>query len=170
MRSADSLTYRELLSILQEAIRQFNENETYLINNDLSERCINSKLAMYVDRVLEEWEIDGANVDVEYNRGFNRSGYLVKTLHGKRIFPDMVLHKREYDDVYGFLNLICVEMKKEKDRRGFENDLERLRALTHPYNGYGFHLGAFVVIVANKRLNDYHLEIRDAFVDGELYY
>ena len=59
MRSADSLTYRELLSILQEAIRQFNENETYLIDNDLSERCINSKLAMYVERVLEEWEIDG---------------------------------------------------------------------------------------------------------------
>ena len=40
MRSADSLTYRELLSILQEAIRQFNEKETYLIKNDLSERCI----------------------------------------------------------------------------------------------------------------------------------
>lgn len=169
MRSAESLTYREWLSVLEEAIRQFNEKETYLIKNDLSERCINSKLAMYVERVLEDHEIEGVDVDVEYNRGFNRSGYLVKYLHGKRIFPDMVVHKREYNDEYGFLNLICVEMKKEKDRRGFHTDLDRLRALTYGPNGFGFRLGAFVVVVCNRRLNDYRLEIREVFVEGATY-
>ena len=170
MRSAESVTYKEWLCVLKEAIRQFNANETYLIKNDLSERCINSKFAMYVERVLADQEIEGVDVDVEYNRGFNRSGYLIKNLQGKRIFPDMVIHKREYDDEYGFLNLICVEMKKEKDRRGFETDLERLRALTYGPNGFGFRIGAFVVVVGNKRLNDYRLEIREVFVEGETYY
>ena len=70
MRSAESLTYREWLSVLEEAIRQFNMKETYLIKNDLSERSITN----HVDQGM------GVNGVQYYN------SYDIKTLSNGDVF------------------------------------------------------------------------------------
>ena len=166
MRSAESLTYWEWLNVLEEAIRQFNEKETYLIKNDLSERCINSKLAMYVERVLEDQEIEGVDVDVEYNRGFNGNESGIKRFKGGPVYLDLVVHQREYDVVRGFLNYIYVEMKKPQNPDGFNTDRSRVCDMTNPFGGFGYKIGAFLIIVADDTRNHYCLEIHDLYKEG----
>ena len=59
----------EIKSILEAAINKFNENDEYLIKNDLSERCICSRLAFYLQQILMTSIYNEYIVDVEYNRG-----------------------------------------------------------------------------------------------------
>jgi hypothetical protein len=48
---------------LNDALRQFAEHERYLLEFDLSERCIAAKLASYLQARIPDYV-----VDVEYNR------------------------------------------------------------------------------------------------------
>lgn len=66
IQNAESLTFWEWLVIFQEVIRHFNEKETYLNRNYLSEKYIKSKRAINVERVLEDRQIEGVDVDVEH--------------------------------------------------------------------------------------------------------
>jgi len=47
---------QELKAIVCRALETFNNQETYLIKNDLSERCICSKFAMHLTNALQDSE------------------------------------------------------------------------------------------------------------------
>ena len=108
------LTMDEIRNILETAINKFNENDIYLIENDLSERCICSRLAFYIQQTLmtSRYSKYGYIVDVEYNRGAKGIEKSSKVLHDKKIVVDLVVHKRGYSEYNGCGNLFCVEMKK----------------------------------------------------------
>ena len=96
----NSKQIRELGSIVEEAVKNFNEKEKYLIEND----CI-----------------------------------------------------------YGFDNLICLEMKKSKDRRGCNSDENRLKCMTSREYGFNYKLG--IMLVVDYKIKE--MVIKSKLVDGE---
>lgn len=128
------------------AVKLFNETERYLIENDLSERCICSRFAFCVSKIISDTQYCDYYVDVEYNRGALGDTRIAKVLDGRKIYCDLIVHKRGYDEVYGFDNLICVEMKKTTSRVGTEADEERLAQLTSWSRGFRYKIGYMIII------------------------
>lgn len=153
-----------LKNIVLDAIEEFNNNESFLIKNDLSERCICSKFALYLEKKIKQSIYSDYYVDVEYNRGYNRDAYQPKTLYNRKIVVDLVVHKRKYDGNYGFQNLICIEMKKEYSNKGIDNDRLRLQTFTNNQYGFCYSVGFMIVAYRNKREDLFGLKI-----DSEYY-
>lgn len=151
-----------LKTIIESAISEFNQKEIYLIKNDLSERCICARFATYITKALKDTPYSDYDVDVEYNRGANGKEYGVKKIDGNPITVDLIVHKREYDNSNGFINLICIEMKKSTDRRGCNDDETRLRKMCSWE--YNFHyLEGFMILV---NIKECRLEIKETFKFG----
>ena len=49
---------REVRERLERALRQLLEGDLYLLENDLSERCIAARLAMYLREEFEQHDVD----------------------------------------------------------------------------------------------------------------
>lgn len=144
---------KEIRDILEMAISKFNKNDVYLIENDLSERCICSRLAFYIQQILMDSHFNDYVVDVEYNRGAKGKEKAIKVLNDKKIVVDLIVHKRGYFDGYGFDNLFCVEMKKSNSRYGYDCDKKRLKEMTDYTFGYNYRCGYMVVAdIKNKKL------------------
>ena len=151
--------FNVLKYIVEQAVLKFNAKELYLIENDLSERCICAKFATYITEVLQDTEFDSFIVDVEYNRGVNGKEDGVKKIDNNPITVDLIVHKRGYDGVQGFINLICIDMKKSTDRRGCADDEARLQKMCS-YE-YRFCYSAGFMILVN--MNEKRLEIKKSF-------
>ena len=128
---------------LERALRRLGDDDHYLLENDLSERCIAARLAMYLREEFEQHD-----VDVEYNR----AGDVEKRLRdlpeeGRRrrnrrteapvAVPDIIVHHRGLDGP----NLLVIEMKKTSNPAGMDFDRLRLAAFREQL-GYSF--GALV--------------------------
>lgn len=96
--------------------------------------------------------------------GILKSG--IKRFKGGPVYLDLVVHQREYDVVRGFLNYIYVEMKKPQNPDGFNTDRSRVCDMTNPFGGFGYKIGAFLIIVADDTRNYYCLEIHDLYREG----
>lgn len=140
---------QKLKSIVQSAIDEFNEKEKYLYEHDLSERCICSKFAFYLEREIVNSEFEEYIVDVEYNRGMHGNEYAKKVLDEHDAVLDLIVHKRGYDDWNGFDNLICMEMKKGGGVCRLASDKKRLKKLTDPNYGFKYRIG-FMLVVRKK--------------------
>lgn len=152
-----------LYNIVKQAIEEFNVQEKYLIENDLSERCICARFAMNLTHILQETEYRNYIVDVEYNRGADGHERSIKRLDNIPITVDLIVHKRGLDCQYGYDNLLCIEMKKVKNRCGCDNDETRLSKMTDSLHGFCYKLG--VMIVINDKENE--LQIKSLFVSGK---
>lgn len=153
-------------ALMEYALRKFNQCEQYLLKNNVSERNMCQRLAVYLQEGLSEYIIPDYVVDTEYNRGMHGSESAAKKLDGKCIYLDIAVHKREYDaDGCGFSNLICVEMKKASNPKGCEEDEERLKKLTDLENGFFYKTGFMLLAddVSEKR----GLRIKSIFRNGE---
>lgn len=117
------------------ALRMLEERDSYLFENNLSERCIAARLAMYLQHAIPEF-----SVDVEYNR----KGYKPKTLElpdecGKKtkdgevlVFPDIIVHRRGSDGP----NILAIELKKTTNPEPRFCDHARIHAFRDQLN-YG---------------------------------
>ena len=154
---------RKVKNIVDLAINKFNDKETYLLENNLSERCICSKFAEYLSIELESSEFAAYEVDVEYNRVNHGVENSPKTLCDQKIVVDLIVHKRGYNNITGFDNLICIEMKKSNDSRrlqGIRDDEDRLRKLTDYQYSFNYQIG-FMIIADIKEKKLY---IRNQFI------
>jgi hypothetical protein len=110
---------------LNKALKKLAQNDRHLLENDLSERCIASRLAMYLQQ-----EFPDHSVDVEYNR----HGDIPKKLglseecanrwdrNGKAfVVPDVIVHRRGPSGP----NILVLELKKTTNR--IPRDCDRLR-------------------------------------------
>jgi len=157
-----------LKRIVDNAITIFNNNELYLLENDLSERCICAKFAIYLqNEISASYDYQDYVVDVEYNRGARGRDYEPKRLPNSntQITVDLVVHKRGYSDqvhqhgvrqVIGYSNLICIEMKKPRNsinvRKSIAKDRERLTIMTRNSQGFGYSIG-FMIFINNDSLS-----------------
>lgn len=153
----------QLKSIVCKSLESFNASESYLIENDLSERCICARYALHLTEALEDSEYGDYFVDVEYNRGAYGKEYGIKKIDGHPITVDLIVHKRVYDTRTGFSNLICMEMKKSTDCRGCDDDIERLRKLCSSSRSFRYSIGFMLLVnMENKRI-----EIKETILYGE---
>jgi len=118
----------EVRDQLEQAVRRLWEEDRYLLENDLSERCIAARLAIYLCERFPDHD-----VDVEYNRAgdtpkrlnlpeecanyWNKNGEAL-------VVPDVIVHRRGSDGP----NLLVIEMKKTSNREGWDCDRRRIHA------------------------------------------
>lgn len=163
----ESTDLENLINIVFSAIQKFNSKEIYLIENDLSERCICSKFASYLEKSLRSAKISKYVVDVEYNRGNDGREESPKKLERKNIVVDLIVHKRGYKINRGFDNLLCIEMKKGYKKLDYEKDIERLKKLTDICYGFNYKAGFMILIEADKANNRYGLKIESVYFNGQ---
>lgn len=150
---------KQIRSILLSAIECFNQKEKYLIENDLSERCICAKFSFYLTEAIQGTDFSDYNVDVEYNRGFDGQDRAIKRIENAPITVDLIVHKRGYNSIQGYNNLICIEMKKSTNRQGCNNDEDRLKKMVGWEYGYCYGAGFMIVI----NMKEKRLEIKNEF-------
>lgn len=154
---------KRLKKIVCQALDAFNSTESYLIKNDLSERCICARFAIHLTNALMGSEYRDYVVDVEYNRGANGKEYGIKRIDEHPITVDLIVHKREYDDYAGFFNLICMEMKKSTDRRGCDGDITRLRKMCSCRYAFHYQMGLMLLVDMESEC----IGIRETVLYGE---
>ena len=141
----------QMKEIVCKALETFNHSETYLIANDLSERCICARFAMHLTNALQVSEYREYVVDVEYNRGANGKESGVKKMDGSPITADLIVHKRGLDEHAGFVNLICMEMKKSTNRRGCDDDIARLKKMCSYRYAFCYPIGFMLLVNIDSR-------------------
>lgn len=150
--------------ILERAIHTFNRNEQYLLANDLSERCICAKFAMYLERAVRRSPFKDYITDVEYNRGMGGNDHAKKMLQGNDVTLDLIVHKRGqicHTDIIGYDNLLAIEMKKQG--LDFSWDMNRLQMLVDNAFGFCYRAGFAVRIVEDAQHGVYELRIEKEY-------
>lgn len=118
------MDYEEVEPLLTDSIRQLIVHQWQLAELDVGERSVSSHLFRYIADVFVN---TAYHVDHEYNR----QGSLTKHLsYGtgddegvKRIYPDIIVHRRDRDDA----NLVAIEVKK--GAKNNSDDYDKIRAL-----------------------------------------
>ena len=155
---------QEITELLQRTIDRFNRKEQYLIENDLCERCICARFAMYLERTVSRSIFRSYTTDVEYDRGMGGNGYGKKRVFGHDVYLDIIVHKRGYDDLIGYDNLFALELKWQGE--DFDQDKKRLRALVDNENGFNYRAGFAIRIIRNAPNDIPGLKIEDAFYNA----
>lgn len=157
---------REMLKWVKIAIESFNLHETYIMDKDINERCLNSKFASYLEKVFYLSPFRKYDIDVEYNRGYNGNEFDIKRIDEGAVSLDLIVHERGWNSVSGFNNLICFEMKKSNEIRYVPDDLYRLRQLTINDGAFQYKLGIMLIVEVNNNIG---LKISHIVVDGNIY-
>ena len=146
----------ELVKVVK-AIEEFYVREGLLFDKDLGERALTHRLAVYLERQFDGWE-----VDCDYNRLGERllkmpHGTIVSTDDelGKSIFPDIVVHRRTVPE-----NLLAVEVRKATNHQPIEHDQHKLRGMTDPLLWFAYRVGVLLVLGKGK------VKSSDVFLGG----
>jgi hypothetical protein len=128
----DGMDRDEIAAHLEVALERFRAEDRYLLEHNLSERCIAARIGMYLQERLRP---HGLHVDVEYNRAGMEPKRLGVPEHCAKdidedgralVVPDIIVHRRGAGP-----NVLVVEVKKLGNREGPGCDRERIRALRH---------------------------------------
>jgi hypothetical protein len=118
----------EVRKRVENALRNVAKNDQHLLEFDLGERCIASRLAMYLQTEFSEY-----CVDVEYNRhgdvpkrlGLPDECANYRNRDGEALaVPDVIVHERGPDGP----NVLVLELKKTTNPDPRACDRERVRA------------------------------------------
>jgi hypothetical protein len=125
------------------ALGEFYARETHLFDKDLGERVLTHRLAVYLERQFDGWD-----VDCDYNRIGERRLRLPKASivstdddSGKSVFPDIVVHRRSVPE-----NLLAIELRKAVNHQPIEHDRHKLRAMTDPHLWHASRAGVLLVL------------------------
>ena len=113
----------QAIQLINEAIDQLVENDSELLDLDVSERALSYKLAHYMS--LSESIIYPVVVDCEYNRHFAAPKKLIlpkrraldRELTATTVFPDIIVHERNSDKH----NHLVIEIKKPGGDVGYDS-------------------------------------------------
>jgi hypothetical protein len=131
----------ETMERVYAALAQFTESDRYLLEHDLSERCIASRVAFHLQAMFPEYA-----VDVEYNRVGRPPKRLqlpdecanYRNKQGESLaVPDVIVHRRGQKGP----NLLVLEFKKTSNPDAFDCDRQRIRAFK---SQIGYRYGALV--------------------------
>jgi hypothetical protein len=153
---------QKIKKAVRNAIATLKDNDEYLLTEDISERSISHKLAVYLDD-----KFPGFVVDCEYNgysRADNNKKYIMilrdqiielgklkdsdndEELLKRMVYPDIIVHKRGKDK-----NLLIIEIKKEKNNET-EFDREKISRYTSSEydNELHYRLGALIIFTTGQ--------------------
>lgn len=171
----------DLKKLFIDSLDDFVNNDATLIEDDVNERSLCSRLAMYIQSRSNAAGLKEYVCDTEYNR---KQEGRVKTIVNLEsvvinITPDIILHSR--GRIRQRDNLIAIEMKKShRPRYEFEADIGRLQCMTrepsdgiYSYDGTtmpehvcGYELGVFLIVNRNNKTIVYYT-IEEGKVTGE---
>lgn len=143
---------QEVRQILETALHRLETDDRHLLENDLSERCIAARLAMYLQPAFQP---AGWSVDVEYNRAGDIAKRLVlgqECAHrlnrdGEALaVPDVIVHQRGPHGP----NLLVLEMKKTSNPAPRDCDRLRVEAFRAQL---GYKFGALIECETRKNRN-----------------
>jgi hypothetical protein len=138
----------EVRQRLERALRRLRDADLYLLENDLSERCIAARLAMYLQPEFGDYA-----VDVEYNRAGDTPKRLnlpdecanYRDRNGDALaVPDVIVHRRGPAGP----NLLVLEMKKTTNPAQFGCDRARVLAFRARL---GYQFGALIACETRQR-------------------
>jgi hypothetical protein len=148
----------ELSQIIINTINHLLNNDKYLFEHNISERCIAHRLALYLESTFHPL---GFFVDAEYDGNINN-------LSGKKslqnlnyssnginytkndVIPDIIIHKRGQNGRDN--NLLIIELKKKRGRNK-DRDRRKLKLFTSNQfgNNYCYNFGLFIILnMGNK--------------------
>jgi len=122
---------------LDAAVARLVHDDGYLLANNLGERCIAARLAMYLQGTFPEYA-----VDAEYNRDGDTPKRLdlhsdcanYRNEHGESlVVPDVIVHRRGPEGP----NILVLEVKKTSNPAPRDCDRARIHAFRAQY-GYEF--------------------------------
>lgn len=101
----------EIFPKFKKALQEIIENDKFLLEIDVNERCLTHRLAVYLEKLFPAY-----NVDCEYNReGFEPKKIKLPVdniqsddIEAITVYPDICIHKRGTNE-----NLVIIEAKKQ---------------------------------------------------------
>ncbi|MBZ9571958.1 hypothetical protein KJA15_01290 [Patescibacteria group bacterium] len=125
---------------IKTALDQLYKTDYFLFEKDLCERCINHKFAIY----LEQQSFGkGYFIDCEYNKShLNQRTSPKRVSSEKGNYIDIIITKRDGNYRNDF---ICFEVKKWKNYRKKNKDIEKLQILTKGIR-FGYDYGFYVIL------------------------
>lgn len=114
------------LEYLDQALHTLTERDTYLLRKAANERAISFRLAIHLQMLFPNWD-----VDCEYNcweSSGKRMNHIITTTNtaateARTIYPDIVIHKRGTSQ-----NLAAIEISKSTNDFGKHQDIKKLKA------------------------------------------
>lgn len=171
------------LVLINEAIEELWERDRWLLTEELNERCIAHKLAIYLASRFADYQVDCEyNGDIENETHNKIVGMLRKDILNicaglneaelktadeilmRRVNPDIIIHSRKTNK-----NNLCVLELKTRYTRPVEvkfDDL-KLKAYTRPKDnlGMGYQLGIYLDF--RKRAHGIHINLTE-YRNGEI--
>jgi hypothetical protein len=146
---------------LKKAIKVFLTRDTYLLENNIHEVSISSKLARYL---AEDFEANYYNVDAEYSRNLVDLKRMAPT---RKVRPDVIVHRRGTNE-----NLLAIELKvwrlqhKEYTKnKAIRNDLDKLNFYRASVNEGGLgYMFSYLLIFRKKDLSCVVLDKDDTLI------
>lgn len=158
-------------SVLWKSLIKLLKHDRILLKNDVSERAITHRLAIYLEHEIRESDdrlTSGLDVDCEYNRDVTRGLHAAKILEQlqddaqkKRkdlvandasedevlsvsTYPDIIVHRRGTNDN----NFLIAEVKKARKGLDASHDEAKLKAFTEQNgpNEFRYNFGVFIQI------------------------
>lgn len=168
---------------MQKALLELHHHDNHLIKNDGSERSIAHCLAVHLQKIFPEYNVDCEyNVNIESPSGKkeidmlkheleafdrntrNRRSIIIEdeTYYAVSVFPDIIIHKRGRNDE----NLIIFELKKSSSNIPYSYDELKLRKYTGELkSSLKYKYGVFIEIATQMR-DDYKFKVK-IFENGE---
>ena len=138
-----------LKNILKRAINKFYQKDGILLENNLEgmERSCVFRIGIYLQELMDvHIEFNELNLDCEYNKSNTEQ----KTLCGKPVIPDLILHKRNLNNpITNDNNTMIVEFKGHWNHNEY-GDYNKLENFTLQNGEYGYQLGVFVKLKENN--------------------
>ncbi|MCZ2075579.1 MAG: hypothetical protein HUU41_02950 [Bryobacteraceae bacterium] len=131
----------EIQARVSAALGSFVATDRYLLEYDLSERCISARIALHLQPLFPDHF-----VDVEYNRvgqppkrlAISEDCANYRNKKGEALaVPDVIVHRRGPEGP----NLLVMEFKKTSNPDGFDCDRQRIAAFKEQL---GYRFGALV--------------------------
>ncbi len=148
----------EIKDKVQNALNTFYKNDSFLLENNLCEKCLVHRLAIY----LENERFPGYFIDCGYNKSFFEKKSVPKiaaNLNGNYI--DIIITKRDDNYIH---NLICFEIKRWNNYHGRKKDIENLEILTKG-DRFGYSYGFYIILGKSKEKTKIEDYIRGSKID-----
>ena len=114
----------EVKDKIEKALKKLKDKDFVLLKNDLNERTISHRLAIYIEDIFTEYD-----VDCEYNKIpegskildiIPRKGSVDDDTKAVTVYPDIIVHKRDTNN-----NFMVIEIKKSTNNSNKEIDYDK---------------------------------------------
>lgn len=105
----------------------------------LHEVCINHRLAVYLEKYVNDNNFHYYNVDIEYNRYYKNQKHVETGLYQGIVRPDIIIHKRvKHSNIQ---HLLVIEAKKTIND---SDDEKKIKSLMEDHH-YNYKYGAKII-------------------------